>query len=250
MGKNILVVDDELKIRELFYDLFSVKGYKIITAAGGEEGVKILKSKKIDLVLLDMKMPQLSGIDTLKKMREISPKVKVIMLTALEDPELDRQARHEGATGLMRKSWGITAISKIVNSVIDENLDVSQEARKRILIVDDDEEICILLGDFLKRKGFSPIITRSGEEALEKVKSERPIIVLLDMNMPGMDGLMALKKIKEANEATGVIVITGSGDENIALEAMKLGIYDYLIKPVNLDYLLFSLISKIILRSA
>ncbi|MFH1414045.1 MAG: response regulator [Candidatus Omnitrophota bacterium] len=250
MRKSILVVDDELKIRELFYDLFSVRGYKIITAMGGEEGAKILKSAKVDLVLLDIKMPQLSGIDTLKQMREINPTVKIIMLTALEDPELDREARHNGATGLMRKSWGIAAISKIVNSVLEENLEESQEERRRILIVDDDDEICTLLGDFLKKKGFSPIISRSGEEALEKVKSERPIIVLLDMHMPGMDGLMALKKIREANAATGVIVITGSVDENISLEAMKLGVYDYLIKPVNLDYLLFSLISKIILRSA
>lgn len=249
MEKKVLLVDDELKIREMFYELFSLKGYKIITAPGGEEGIDILKREKVDLVLLDIKMDTIDGIETLRRMREFDTKTRIIMLTALEDADLDRHARINGATGLMRKSWGILTISKIVNSILAEKLEFSDD-KKKILVADDEPEICSLLNDFLAKKGFTPIIAASGEEALVKAKEENPVIILLDINMPGMDGLMTLKKIKEINERAGIIVITGMADANIAEEAMKLGIYEYIIKPVNFNYLEFCLISKIILSTA
>lgn len=249
MEKKILLVDDELKIREMFYELFSLRGYKIITAPGGEEGIEILKKEKVDLVLLDIKMETIDGIETLKRIRGFDSRTKIIMLTALEDTELDKQARLNGATGLMRKSWGILTIAKIVSSLLDEKLEFSED-KKRILIVDDEPEVCSLLKDFLTKKGFKPTIAISGEEALEKVKQDNPVIVLLDINMPGMDGLMTLKKIKEIGEHIGIIVITGMADANIAEQAIKLGVYDYIVKPVNLNYLEFCLISKIILSNA
>lgn len=248
MEKKILLVDDELRIREMFYELFSLKGYKIVTAPGGEEGIEIIKKEKFDLVLLDIKMQTIGGIETLKRIREFDTKTKIIMLTALEDAELDRHARLNGATGLMRKSWGILTISKIVSSLLDEKLDFS-ENKKIILIVDDEAEICSLLKDFLTKKGFKPAVAASGEDALEKIKQENPMIVLLDINMPGMDGLMTLKKIKEIGEHIGIIVITGMADVNIAEQAIQLGVYDYIIKPVNFNYLEFCLVSKIILSS-
>ena len=244
-----MLVDDELKIREMFYELFSLRGYKIITASGGEEGIEIMKKEKPDLVLLDIKMQTMDGIEALKRMREFDTKTGIIMLTALEDADLDRQARLNGATGLMRKSWGILTISKIVNSILEEELAFSED-KKKILIADDEPEICSLLKDFLTKKGFKPTVAISGEDALEKIKQENPIIVLLDINMPGMDGLMALKKIKEIGGDIGIIVITGMADANILEEAIKLGVYDYIVKPVNFNYLEFCLISKIILSNA
>jgi DNA-binding response OmpR family regulator len=249
MEKKILIIDDELKIREMFYELFSLKGYKIITAPGGEEGIDILRREKVDLVLLDIKMETLDGIETLKRIREFDEKTKIIMLTALEDMELDRQARINGATGLMRKSWGILTISKIVSSIIEGKLEFG-DGKKVVLIVDDEPEICSLLSDFLSKRGFKPVIASNGEEAIIRTKQDNPIIILLDINMPGMDGLMTLKKIKETSEHVGIIVITGMADAHVAEEAMKLGIYDYMVKPVNFNYLEFCLISKIILSTA
>jgi DNA-binding NtrC family response regulator len=250
MQKKILLIDDELKIRELFYDLFSMRGYKIVTAPGAEEGVEIARKEKFDLILSDIKMQTVDGIEALKRIRQFDPKARIIMLTAMEDVELDRQARLNGATGLMRKSWGLLTISKIVNAFLDEKIDYIEEERKKILVADDNPQICSLFEDFLKRKGFKPLIAGSGEEAIERTKKENPIIVLLDINMPGMDGLMTLKKIREINQSVGIIVVTGMSDENVVQEAMKMGIYDYIIKPINFDYLQFSLITKIILMTA
>jgi len=82
------------------------------------------------------------------------------------------------------------------------------------------------------------------------VKAEKPAIVLLDVKMPGMDGLVTLKKIKEIDERIGVIMITGAEDESIANEAMKSGAYDYIIKPIDLDRLEVCLLTKILLLSS
>ena len=118
---------------------------------------------------------------------------------------------------------------------------------KKILIVDDDPQICAQLKDFLIKKGFNPIIATSGEEALEKGKKEKPIIVLLEIKLPGMDGLMTLKRIREITEQIGIIIITGVRDENIAEEAIRLGAYSYITKPLDLDYLEMCLLTKILL---
>ena len=121
---------------------------------------------------------------------------------------------------------------------------------KKILIVDDDSKICTLLEKFLIKKGFYPITATNGEGALEKVEKENPTIVLLDIKMPGMDGITVLKKIKEINEHMAVIMITGVKDESIAKEAMELGAYDYITKPFDLNYLEMSLLTKILLLTA
>lgn len=118
------------------------------------------------------------------------------------------------------------------------------------MVVDDDPKICTLLEKFLTKKDFTVITATSGEKALEKVKKEIPLVVLLDIKMPGMDGITALKKIKEINEHMAVIMITGVKDESIAKEAMELGAYDYITKPFDLNYLEMSLLTKILQLTA
>jgi len=237
MSKKILIVDDELQIRELLYDLFSRKGYKVFAAARAEEAIEIIRKENPDTVLLDLKMPNTDGIETLKRVRKFGFKNKILVLTGLEDEEIKKEALLSGADGFLTKQLDLKVILKAEGGV-------SQKAEHKVLIADDDPGIQALLRDFLIKKGFNPIIAKSGEEALEKVNKDKPAMVLLDIKMPGMDGLMALKKIKEINQRIGVIMITGVGEEQIAIEAMDAGAFDYIVKPLNLDYLEMCLLAK------
>lgn len=250
MEKKILVVDDELQIREMLYDLLSRKGYKIITASGGGEAIEIMRQENPDLVLLDIKMPEIDGIETLKKIREFDTKTRIVMLTGMDDVELEKQARLIGASGFLRKELDIALITKAVDEVLTERKGVSAAEAKKILIVDDNLQVRSFMERFLIKKGFDALTAASGEEALEKIKTAKPLIVLLDIKMPGMDGLMTLKRIKEINKGIGVIMITGVEDKNIGEEALKSGAYDYITKPLDLDYLEMCLITKILLLSA
>ncbi len=108
---------------------------------------------------------------------------------------------------------------------------------KNILIVDDEEDILSLLADTISRWGYNPIIARDGEDALEKIQSLPIDLVLTDLKMPKLDGVRLLKKIKQADDRTEVILFTGYPAVESAVEAMKVGAFDYLIKPVDIEEL-------------
>ncbi|MBI5749526.1 MAG: response regulator [Nitrospinae bacterium] len=107
----------------------------------------------------------------------------------------------------------------------------------RILVVDDEVETCDLLKRYLTKKGYQTFTALSGEDAVNIVKEERPHIVLLDIRMPGMGGIEALKKIKEIDREIGVVMITAVKEEETAKEILKLGADDYITKPMDLKYL-------------
>lgn len=249
MEKKILLVDDDVRAREMFYNLFSRKGYKVFSAAAAQEGIELIRQERPDLVLMDIKMPKMDGIQALKNIREVGIKTRIVMLTGVEDIEAERQARLHGASGFLRKALDIDIIAKAVDEILKDRPGSEEKENRKVLVVDDEPRIREVLEKFLAKKGFQPITAASGEEALEKVMKEGPIVVLSDIKMPGMDGIMLLKRIREINEGIGVIMITAVGDEDIAHQAIELGAYDYIVKPLDFDYLEMCLLTKILLLS-
>lgn len=115
----------------------------------------------------------------------------------------------------------------------------------RVLVVDDEPAAVELLQEFLVAKGYDVITAGDGAEALRKVKEERPHLILLDVQMPKMDGLEVLRRIREIDKEVGVIMVTGVNEEEIGRQAMALGAFDYIVKPLDLPYLERSLWYKI-----
>jgi CheY-like chemotaxis protein len=120
-----------------------------------------------------------------------------------------------------------------------------EEVMARILVVDDEPDSVELLEEFLTSKGYEVATASDGEEALRKVKEERPHLVLLDVRMPGMNGLDVLRKMREFDRDVGVIMVTAVNEEDTGREALKLGAFDYIVKPLNLEYLERSLWYKV-----
>ena len=108
---------------------------------------------------------------------------------------------------------------------------------KKVLLVDDEEDVRLFLEDFLSERDFRVETAACGEEALRKLEKEPADIVLLDIMMPGMDGLECLKKIKDKYPKTKVIMLTALKDEVRIQKAQKLGASNYIVKPFSLDYL-------------
>jgi len=115
----------------------------------------------------------------------------------------------------------------------------------RVLVVDDDCDVVEILREFLSAKGYEVLTANDGAEALRKVKEERPHLILLDIQMPRMDGLEVLRQLRQINQEVGVIMITGVNEQEIARKAMELGAFDYIVKPLDLPYLQQSLFYKI-----
>jgi len=107
----------------------------------------------------------------------------------------------------------------------------------RLLIVDDEIEICDFLKMFFESRGFNVTTALSGNEAVPLVTSENPHIVLLDVMMPGMSGLETLKIIKETHPHVHVIIVTAVETKTALDEALRLGADNYITKPLSLEYL-------------
>jgi len=116
---------------------------------------------------------------------------------------------------------------------------------KTILIVDDKKDFCTVLSDSLSQDRYRVVTAFNGKTALQLAKKEKPDLILLDIKMPGMDGIEVLKKIKKMRKEIAVIMFTAFGTLETAREAMKLGAYDYVSKPVDL-FLLKSLVKEVL----
>jgi len=110
---------------------------------------------------------------------------------------------------------------------------MEKQSRGRVLIVDDEKVILDLTAIILKNRGYQVFTALSAQEGLDAIERERPELVLLDYMMPNMDGLTALKEIRRRYQETYVIMFTGKGSEEIAVELMKAGASDYILKPFN-----------------
>ena len=107
----------------------------------------------------------------------------------------------------------------------------------KILIIDDELDICNTLVKVLRDEGYEMSASQNAKKGLELLESLRPNLVLLDMKMPEMDGIEALGRIREINKDIPVVMITGYGDLSTAKESMKLGAFDYITKPFDLSFL-------------
>src|SRR5256885_13243001 len=115
------------------------------------------------------------------------------------------------------------------------SLEAMDQAKPRVLVVDDDPLTRSLLSIALQSQAFEVIPAGDAGAALEQVRSEAPEIVILDLRLPGLDGMEALRKFKEIAPELPVVILTGFGDVPSAVEAMRLGAYDFLPNPLSLQ---------------
>lgn len=117
---------------------------------------------------------------------------------------------------------------------------------KTILVVDDKIENRELISFHLIQNGYQVIKAESGHAALDAIRIENPDLVLLDIKMPGMDGIETLKKIKTMAPSIPVAMVTAVWDENEAKKAMEAGAFEYITKPIDFEYLKLAILTKII----
>jgi two-component system chemotaxis response regulator CheY len=115
----------------------------------------------------------------------------------------------------------------------------------KILVVDDAEFLRVRISKMLKEEGHDIIEAENGVKAVETYKSAKPDLVLMDITMPEMDGLGALKEIRSFDSSARVVMLTALGQESVVLEAIKSGARDFVVKPFERDRVL-SAISKLV----
>ena len=109
--------------------------------------------------------------------------------------------------------------------------------RAKILVIDDEQGIRDRLDTLLRRKGYDVVLAESGQKGLDLFRRERPDVVVLDLKMPGMDGLAVLRQVRSLNPKQPVIVLTGAGTPEIEQQVRTLGVTEYVEKEFSLHLL-------------
>ena len=246
---RVMIVDDESHMRELLKRAFVKEGYDVVSVPSAAQALELVFKEPFDAMLLDARLPGESGISVLKKVRGYQKKIPVVIYSGFLTPELEQEAREAGANEVFSKdldaSQLVTQIGRIIKAK-DRIFQASVEPGKKILLVVDDEQgIRRILKEFFSRKGYVVLEAQNGEQAIELARAEKISAVLLDIRMPGMDGLKTLEKLMEIKPDLGVVMSTGVEDDEQIKKALELGAYSYVLKPYDFMYLELVVLSKL-----
>lgn len=227
---KILVVDDLMFTRKMLKDLLEGEGYSyVLEAEDGDTAVEAYKVSRPDLVIMDIVMPRVDGIDALKQIKEIDAGARVIMISAIGQESVIKEAMQLGANGYIIKPFQ----PKDVCETIERTLKGETRNSPKIMIVDDLQFARKVLKDSLKKAGYADFIeSDNGDSAVTIYLAQKPDLVLLDIVMP-VSGMEALAQIMESDPAAKVIVVSAAGQESMIKEAMQLGAKAYLTKPLE-----------------
>ena len=245
--RTILLVEEELASRERLYDLFTRHGVSVIAVESGERAMALLKHERPSLIVADAKLSDMTGWGLVDRIRSFDANLPIILLDHGHTSPSTASVRRE-VQAIFPRDVSAQALLMEVERWLNASLPTRSERWPgTILVVDDEPKVRAILQEFLQTHGFTVATAASGEEALEVLARLSPTAVLLDVKMSGMDGLLALKKIKTVRPNATVIMITGLEEEKAMEEGLALGADGYILKPFNLEYLETALLSKILL---
>lgn len=247
---TILIVGDDQMNCDLLQNVFMRHGYRVISATSGRDGLNLFRKHAPRVTLLDLRMPEMDGLTVLKEIRAIDPHAPVIILGGGAAEVQENQARALRVTDFIRKSLSLDILVEAVNRVSQlpaqpnappipsGNGYAIQPTDESVLVVDDDPLVRDLLVQFLSLRGYRTLGVNDGHEALQKVEDVPPDVILLDMIMPEMGGIEVLQALREMEYPGGIIVMTGTQNEELIDDAWALGPQEVLVKPIDLDRLL------------
>jgi len=246
---KVLIVNDEEEICTRLQRELQKEGY-VADYTTSPVGVmqKLREAKKqgrenaYELLTLNIQMPQLSGFELLKQIREAHLDLDVIVITGYGDEGKAIEAIRLGAIDYLRKPISLDEVYTAVFRVRQKRAAAEKKAVKhRVLVVDDEPELCARIKRELDKEGcYEVAVAYDGVEGFEYFKNNRVDVAIADIKMPRMNGLGMLDKCREITDDFVSIVITGYGDHETAIEALKLGTFNYLKKPISLDELITS----------
>lgn len=239
-GTKILVGDDDATCRELCQRVLTSKGYEVIEAEDGETVLALARSEEPGLILLDIILPDLTGFSVCERLRQDprTQNIAIVMITGADSLDTEIQGLRAGADEYLAKPFSDEALLEAVRTTLpgaDDTLSA------RILVVDDSNVNLQVMEGYLHETGYEVDLVDNGIDALTLAQANPPDVVLLDVQMPGMDGYEVCAALKRdaRTQAIPVMFVTANalGDDEM-LKGYDIGAVDYLRKPFLRDELL------------
>jgi len=262
--RSVLIVDDEEELRSVLTEFLQGQGLDVIQAANGLEALLQVKRARPGTVILDITMPRLGGLDALKRIRAFDPSITAIILTGIVDDALRRQALALGARSVFVKPVALADLWRAVGGADTTPLAPTEHQESspwsppsagpvtgpiaRILVIDDDAGLREALGEFLRTRGYATRLAVDGVGGMAAVMEDAPDVVLLDIEMPGLNGVAALNAIRAMAPDLKVIMVSGTTDTDLSKRALAAGAFDYVTKPIDFAYLTQSLETAVMMN--
>ncbi len=233
---KILIVEDSKTFNNLIFNLLKEYKYQVTQAYTLNEAKEYLQTENFDFLLLDLNLPDAEGetlIDTIKEICNI----KIIVMTGDENTNHRDEYFQKGVIDYFIKTTPIQIIASNINSLIQT---IYESKNSNILTIDDSSFVRNLLQNVLTQKGYNVYAVSNAQDGIEVLKKHKVHLILLDLIMPGMDGIHFLETLKEDLEFSDIPVIVVSGDTSRSHYArvLKNGASDFIRKPFVIEEVL------------
>ncbi len=260
--KILIIDDDPIIIREMEI-IFKEENYYLTSALSGSEGLLLLSKYVPDLILLDLRMPEMDGFKVLEELqkREDLKDLPIMILTAADLTEDERKSLGKNVKGVIIKGQiDKNALLSMINKILYESVagratgrQATKEKEKKpekskpeksgpakILIAEDRDDNLILLKEILRPTGYKIYVAKKGQESVDIARKERQDLILMDMQMPVMDGFEATNSIRKTKKLKDIPIIglTARAMKGDREKVLAVGCSDYLSKPVKPNDLL------------
>ena len=246
--RRVLIADDDRQLRTLLAEFLTAEGFDVLQASDGVEALQRVELGRPDTMLLDIMMPRLGGLRTLDAVHAFDPAMRIIVMTGTLDPPTLRRAIFSGATTVLTKPLQLEDVAAAIRGqscLIHEAIPAAPVSRRsgtrKVLVVDDEPQMRATLQEMLRGSGYDVRVAADGTSALAAVTADPPDVVLLDVQMPGPNGIDVLTAIRAIDPTIKLIMITGITRQQVADEAFEHGAFDYIGKPVDPAYLELSI---------
>jgi response regulator RpfG family c-di-GMP phosphodiesterase len=238
---NILVVDDSPSIRKALLKQLRETGANVTQAEDGQQGLKAALEGEFDLIITDIEMPNLNGLDLCQRLKN-SPATRstpVIILSSLETTRDIDQGFKVGASAYISKSEAHLQLKETIDKVLKKS---KFHHSRLILVVDDSKIICQVIGQGLEAAGFQVVTAENGKMALKRMQDIRPDLILSDIEMPEMNGIDFCKAVHNDPTLASIpfVIMSTNSDRAVMRRLLQLGASSYLVKPFNLEQVIIT----------
>jgi len=248
MKIRLLMVDDEEEFLVSSSQALGRRGFDVDVAPNGITALEKVEQQEFDVVVLDVKMPDVDGIQVFKEIRQKFPGLPVILLTGYGSISDAFKTSKEGVSDYLFKPIDIDDLANSIREAVEKaKTQAVQDSERtheteptewiRVMVVDDEVQFLESMKKVLSRRNMEVTTAESGDEALALLTESIVDVVVLDLKMPGMDGLEVLRRIKINNPSVEVVVLTGHPSVETAMEVINLGANEYLKKPPEISEL-------------
>lgn len=201
MTRRVLVVDDDHQMVRTLRDILALYGWESDGAYSGEEALAAVRGVEYAVVLMDVRMSGMNGVEALRAMRAERPAVQVILMTAYTTSDLLAEAEREGALRILPKPVELGRLMTVLDSLLHDE--------RCVLVVDDDAAFLRTVAALLRERRFAVLEARSLDQAIATLEREAPGAVVLDLRLDRLEPRDCVLAIKRVSPAVALILYSG-----------------------------------------